>query len=225
MIPIWNQEIFIRPFFKQLSSLDKVVALIATKPLLQYSDQHGYSDTPDNSEKILREEFPKVELYPSTHEGMFGCGLYNEGLKYVQDCDIVLRLDPDMLFTTKDWITFIDFIRNTDHDCYRMDFAKCSVNYYMTWDFDHGLKDAKEHDPLGVSPKKPYTGVLDYEAEREIEIKWDDWTCHHFRGWNKPKSVGKDWVKSEYAKEAFEKYSDNGRWYSAPQEIQDLWKK
>ena len=227
--PLWNQELFIKPHFEMLKSLDKNLVLIQPQPLPSYKNEHGYSTKKDLSEDILRKYFPNVDIVPSYYppEMDFGSGLYNEGLVQMQDFDIVLRLDPDMLFTKKDWDSFIDFIRNTDYDCYRMDFAKDSINYYMTGDFEHGLKDAQEFDALAVNPNTLFTGVLDYAAKNPIIFKQDGWMCHHFRGWNKPKSTPNDWdtrIEPAY----LEQYGNKGEWFKCDPEVRanmEVWLK
>ena len=155
-------------------------------------------------------------MYPPELD--FGAGLYNEGLRLMQDCDIVLRLDPDMLWTKKDWEAFINLIRTTDFDCYRMDFEKNSINYYMTGDFEHGLKDAKEFDALAVDPKKLFTGILDYPSVNHTLINLPDWMCHHFRGWNKPKSTPSDW-HTRIEKAYVDEFGDKGGWFQCDPEV------
>lgn len=222
--PLWNQETFIKPHFDMLSSLDRNLVLLQPAPLPSYHNEHGYAIKKDLSEDILRSQFPNVEIVTSYYppELDFGAGLYNEGLVQMRDCDIVLRLDPDMLFTEKDWKDFIDYIRNTDYDYYRMDFSKDSINYYMTWDYDHGMKDAKEFDALAVNPNILFTGILDYPSENGVIMDINpDWMCHHFRGWQKPKSVPSYWaeaVPEHWVKE-------NGGWLSCPTEIKDKMEK
>lgn len=219
--PLWNQELFIGPHFEMLKDLDRNLVLMQEKPLPSYHNEHGYSVKADMSEPLLKQLFPNVEIVKAMYppELDFACGLYNEGLAQMQDMDIVLRLDPDMLWTKKDWKAFIDLIRNTDFDCYRMDFAKDSINYYQTGRYDHGLKDAQEFDALGVDPKKFFTGILDYPSAGHI-IKIPDWMCHHFRGWNKPKSTPPDWhTKIEPA--YLEQFGNKGGWFECPDEIKD----
>lgn len=219
--PIWNQELFIKPHFDLLTQLDRNIVLMQPGPLPQYKNEHGYSMKKDMSEVLLEMYFPNVEIkpgfYPTTQD--FAAGLYNEGLDLLKDFDIVLRLDPDMLWTKKDWNAFIDLIRNTDYDCYKMDFANDSINYYMTGDFDHGLKDAQEFDPLAVDPGKQFTNVLDYPAAKPTVIKIPGWTCHHFRGWQKPKSTPPDWAEKRVSKDYVEKYGNKGKWFECPEEI------
>lgn len=217
--PVWNQELFIKPHFEMLSKLDKNVVLLAKQPLPDYRDQHGYDTRPDLSEHILRTQFPNVKIYESTYNGPFGCELYNEGLKYVQDCDIVLRLDVDMLFTDKMWKWFIDYIRFSTYDSYRVDFNKNTINYYITGDYSHGLKDAQEFDVLGFNPKIPFEPVLNYPMENchVFEKPADEIIFHHFRGWNKPKSVPKDWYKTKVAKQAWKE--SGKKWHTLPAEL------
>ena len=225
--PIWNQELFIKPHFEMLSQLDRNIVLMQPGPLPQYANEHGYSRRPDLSRSILEMYFPKVEIYdgnfPTTID--FAAELYNEGLSYMDDCDIVLRLDPDMLWTKKDWNAFVDLLRTTDFDCYRMDFAKDSINYYMTGDFDHGLKDAQEMDPLAVDPRNQFTGVLDYTGNKETVIKIPGWTCHHFRGWQKPKSTPPDWYRTKLPDGWVQQYGNNGEWFKCDPEIKNTMEK
>lgn len=218
--PLWNQELFIKPHFNMLKDLDRNLVLVHDRPLPSYKNEHGYSTRKDLSEQILREQFPHVELVDALYppELDFMAGLYNEGLRLMQDCDIVLRLDPDMLWNEKDWKAFVNLLRTTNNDCYRMDFANDSINYYMTGDFDHGLKDAQETDPLAVDPHRMFTGVLDYRGTNEAIIKLPGWMCHHFRGWNKPKSTPATWhqtVEEVYVK----KFGNDGGWFKCDPEV------
>lgn len=222
--PLWNQQIFVGPHFELLQELDYNLVLLQNGVLPSYRDNHGYSMEPDKSEKILRTYFPKVEIVQSKYDSSqdFKCELYNEGLRQTQDYDIVLRLDPDMIWTKKDFREMIDFMRNTDFDCYRMNFSKDSINYYITWDYEHGLKDAAEFDALGVSPKKMFSGIVDYPADNGTIMSFNDgWMCHHFRGWNKPKSTPKWWYIQPNAQEALRLYGDKGKWFSCPLKIRE----
>ena len=222
--PLWNQQTFIGPHFGLLKKLDHNLVLLQNGVLPSYRDNHGYSNDPDRSEEILQKYFPNVEIKKSKYDATkdFKCELYNEGLEMLQDYDIVLRLDPDMLWTEKDFDIMINFMRTTDFDCYRMNFHKDSINYYMTWDYEHGLKDAAEFDALGVNPKKMFTGIVDYPEENNTIMNFGDgWMCHHFRGWNKPKSTPKWWFIQQNAKDALEQFGDNGKWYICPEGIKE----
>lgn len=233
IVPIWNQQLFIKPHFTMLSKLDKIVVLMQKRPLPNYHKEHGYSTKSDYSEYLIRKFFPQVEIHESTYpEGKeFGADLYNEGLKYVQDCDIVFRLDPDMFFEDEVWDNFIWFVRNSSFDCYRFNFAKYSVNYYKTWEYSFGLKDAKEFDPLAFNPKYPLAtphGSFEYPHGNEVVIKYPDIQMTHFRGWNKKKSVPSDWQYSDYARTALALYGNNGEWFQCPESIKkrlESWRK
>jgi hypothetical protein len=226
--PIWNQEMFLGPHFDMLSSLDRNVVVMQKGPLPNY-DRHGIGDKPDFSEQILRKLFPKVEIFQAEYDPVndFGCELYNECLRKVQDCDIVFRLDPDMFFLEKDWKALLKLIDSTDFDSYRMDFRNDSVNYYMSWDYEHGIKDAQEYDPLAVNPHIMFTNVLDYPEENHTIIKIPGWVCHHMRGWNKPKSTPDGWHLWPEHKDLPLDFGDEmGMWIKAPREIKDkleLW--
>jgi hypothetical protein len=225
--PIWNQQLWIGPHFEMLSQLDKNVVVMHKRPLPNYEKEHGYSVEPDRSEQLIRTFFPKVEIYYSDYpEGKeFGADIYNECLQYVQDCDIVFRLDPDMFFEDKVWKDLLNYIQTTQFDCYRMDFAKDSINYYMTGDFEHGLKDAQEFDMLAFNPKYSLSsphGTLEYSHGNDVIINFPGFFCHHFRGWNKPKSTpNPQWKNSEYARTALALYGNDGEWFSCPESVRE----
>lgn len=227
--PLWNQEMFIKPHFEMLMrGVDRLIVLMQSGPLPSYKNEHGYSSKPDHSRFILEEYFPQIEVYDSEYpiQMDFRAELYNEGLSMMDDCNIVFRLDPDMLFTDSDFDKFISFIQENDAEAYQMDFRSDSINYYMTGDFDHGLMDAQEDDALAVSPIHRFSGILDYPGNKRV-IDIDGWLCHHFRGWNKPKSTPPTWadkiVQREYVQEYWDK--ENKDWYKAPKEIKDKMQK
>jgi hypothetical protein len=220
---IWNQEMFLGPHFDMLKDLDKNVVFMQPGPLPNYN-KHGIGDTPDLSEEIIRKKYPYVEVYKSSYNPRldFACGIYNECLSKVMDCDVVFRLDPDMFFLEKDWKALLDLIDSTDFDCYRMDFHNNSINYYMSWDYDHGLKDAREFDPLATNPKHKFQNVLDYPNDNYTIIDIPGWMCHHMRGWNKPKSCPPNWyLKPEYRDLPFDFGDSDGNWFSVPTEIRN----
>lgn len=234
--PIFAQEMWIKPHFEMLSKLEKNIVLLHDKPFPNYHKEHGYSVDPDRSEYFLRKYFPNVEIHKVTiPEGKeFGAWVYNECLQYVQDMDIVFRLDPDMFFENQVWKDFLSYIQNTSYDAYRMDFANDSINYYMTGDFNHGLKDAQEFDPLAINPHyelatpivlqggKRLASQFQYPHGNDTIIKFPGFFCHHFRGWNKPKSTpNPEWKHSDYARTALQIYGDNGDWYSCPESIRE----
>jgi len=229
--PLWNQQLFIKPHLDMvLPHVNRCVVLMQPGPLPSYHREHGYSIKKDKTEEIIRRYFPEVEIVESTHPNTeeFGAELYNEGLELMQECDIVTRFDPDMFWTPKAMGDFFDYIRSTEFDCYKMDFHNDSVNYSITKDYEHGLKDAQEYDPLAVDPRTRFSGLLDYASKNPCIYKREEWLCHHFRGWNKPKSTPVDWYESQPI-EYTELYGDprtyNG-WYHTPpwlREVMDEW--
>ena len=221
--PIWNQEMFIGPHFDMLTQLDRNVVFMQSGPLPNY-DRHGIGDKPDFSEEILRKKYPKVEIFKAKYDPLkdFGCELYNECLKEIHDCDIVFRLDPDMYFLEEDWKKLLDYINSSDFDCYRMDFHNDSINYYMSWDYEHGLKDAQEFDPLAVNPKIEFQNVLDYPDDNYTIIRIPGWTCYHLRGWNKPKSTPAGWHhRAENINLPIDFGDELGMWFKVPMEIKN----
>lgn len=222
--PLWNQELFLGPHFRMLSELDKHVAMFQPGPLGQYQEEHGIGEEPDRTFSLVRKLFPEVEIKYSKGHKEFSHRLYNEILPHVQDMDIVFRLDVDMLFTDKDWSQLLQYIRSTNFDVYRVNFTTNSPNYYITGDYDHGVMDALEEDPIAFNPKSPliWSGRLDYPSDHQVTIEpdlyggWGRWRMHHFRGWNKPKSTPEGWEKD---KEDWVK--QYGGWVSCPKEIRD----
>jgi hypothetical protein len=211
---------FLKPHFEMLSKLDRNVVILQNHALGNYL-QHGIGGEPDRSQKILKEYFPNVEVYRTKRDiTEFSAELYNEGLEMMQDCDLVLRLDPDMFFLEKDFDDLLNVLQNVDSNCFRMDFRKDSINYYMTWDYEHGLKDSKEMDPLVVNPKYFFTSILDYPDPNQVNISLPDWVCHHLRGWNKPLSVPNNWIQTENSRKALES-TDDKKWHTVPDEIRE----
>jgi len=239
LTPIWNQEMWIVPHFDMLEPLDKKVVLLQKQPLPNYHKEHGYSLKKDLSEHLLKVHFPDVEIYPSRFpEGLeFQADLYNDGLEYVEDMDIVFRLDPDMFFTDEVWKTLLEYIKTSNHDCYHMLFDRDSINYYMTGDFEHGLKDARELDVLAWNPQRALTKREWQDANNpgvtlhsDLTCPWDThhfiqfpgFLCHHFRGWNKPRSTpNPGWALRPETFELLEKYGNGGQFYKTPLEIKN----
>lgn len=236
--PIWNQQRFIRPHFDFISRLDKNLVLLGNEPWNLYKQEHGYPEQADNSEALIRKHFPKTQFHRASFRQGWLADLYNEGLELMQDCDLVLRLDCDMMFLEHDWEMFLYFLQETDFPVYKMNFSKNSINYYITERYDRGLMDAKEFDILAIDPKLRFDvkfimqtpeGIKEmtreeekivpkewgrnwidlHSPERSYTIEWDGWMCHHFRGWNKPLSVTADWDKSEDAQKRLEEYGNN----------------
>lgn len=227
----WNGEKFIYPFMKMITSygVDKVVMIQGSKPWSDYEAEYGLSSEPDNSERIIREQFPEVEIYPACLDE-FGGHLYNQGLRYFEGFDLVLRLDYDMFLTQEDWKKFIDILRadDFDYDNVRLDFARNTINYY--YDFDHGSMNAREFDPIAISPKHEFSGILDYPDDNMLILsKYDghDFMIHHFRGW---KGFGMElpWIQgvvpNHHGVYSFEllNHTPNHEWIKCPEEIRKM---
>lgn len=187
LIPVWNQEKFISQHIRMLRGVDKIVVLLEQEPLGAYQREHNYGLEKDETEEIVK-SLPNVEWHIGNYRGEFSCGLFNEGLEYVKDCDMVIKLDPDCFFTDSDWDRLINHIHENNHDCYKINCQTNSINYYITNRFDFGVRDGMEPAEVYIfNPKKPLTGITAYDAENPclIDESWGDFTMHHFKGWKK----------------------------------------
>lgn len=190
----WNAEQFIKSNLEMLSGLDCNVVFMQKGPWPDYIKQHGVSIKPDRTREIIKKYFPKVEVYESRTdpaEGSRGDDLNQMLEKLRGRVDYAVRLDTDMFFTKSDFDRLISFVKNNSYDCYRLDFASCSVNYNGIGNFDHGLMDAVEVDPIVVNVQGEFGWLKDHyyppsKKEMDYLIHWEGFMCHHFRGW-KPK--------------------------------------
>lgn len=198
--PIWNAELFIKPHFEMLSKLDKNIVFYNPKPWQEYGDQH-YDKSPDKSIDMIRQLFPNVEIIETDKSGY--PELIPSAMDILKDYDLIFRLDVDMLITSENWDRLIYYLKTTGIYNYWLDWSTKTINYYGDW--EHGFKDALEKDVIVLSDKE----------KKEIDLQ--NFVIHHFRGWNKPKSIKKDW--KDTMKDYFNKYSE---WYSVPQEIRDM---
>lgn len=200
----WNQEPFIKAHLDMLTKhVDKTVVVLEQVPLGQYAKEH-YGYVKDKSEEIVK-NYPGVEWYEDTFVGEFGSDFLNSGLKYVQDCDIILRLDSDMLMTEENLSRLIKFIRETDYDCYRLDWAPYIINYYVTGRFDLGVFDSlEEYQPMAINPKHTLSDAVTYPDTNSYKIEWEDFYIHHLRGWRNCFPEG--WEKTKPAKDLIKEY-------------------
>lgn len=203
--PIWNAELFVKPHFTMLSELEKNIVLYNPTPWPVYRD-YSYESTPDNSIEMIQSMFPHVEIIETDKFGY--PELVSLAKELLGDFDIITRLDVDMLLTKHDWMMALDYMRNHPFTSYFTKWSAHTINYYADW--DHGLKDAEEQDHIFLPVHNPAI---------EYEIDWDGWMIHHFRGWNKPKSVGKGFFDQQNIRLAYERHP---QWFSAPQEIRDM---
>jgi hypothetical protein len=203
--PIWNAEVFIKPHFTMLSELEKNIVFYNPTPWPVYRD-YSYESKPDNSIDMIRSMFPHVEIIETDKMGY--PELVPLAKEILNDFDIITRLDVDMLMTRHDWTMAINFMRSHSFTSYFTKWSNHTINYYADW--DHGLKDAEEQDHIFLPT---------YEPAIEYEIDWDGWMIHHFRGWNKPKSVGKGFFDQANIRFAYERHP---QWFSVPKEIRAM---
>lgn len=224
----WNMEQWLVPHIEMLSSqVDKIIYIQPTRPFEPYRREHGYSLKPDNSEDIIRRNYPEIEIYHYEPEDedpawMFS-NAWNFGLEKLQAFDLITKFDVDQFFTKDDFKQLIDYVKSANYPCYALDWATQSINYYK--DLDHGLKDQLETDPLIISPDYKFGALLEYPARKHIVDL--DITMHHLRQF-------KNWVTSEwlsgdipsphgvYSTDLLRQYGNNGTWYIAPAEIKTL---
>jgi len=215
--PLHSADIFIKAHFNMLSGVEKRVALIGTRPWPNYAQEHGITEGA-KPEKILKKHFPDVEIkYTDSviDSGNDMADFYNQFLDIAKEFDYVTRFDTDMLFTKSDWMKMIAFVKTHDYDFYRMNFAKNSINYY--YDFEHGLKDGLEADVMIIKTNNRFSPILKPTGRNGCLLSWDGWMCHHFRGWNKPKSTGDINKPNKYLQDI--KTKD---WIKCPQEIREM---
>lgn len=227
----WNMERFLRPhldmLLEQIPSQDILFAQ-QDGPWEPYAREHGYSRIPDNSEQIVLDEYPGIKVVhvssDSSDPAYMIAHSMNQALEYMRDYDIVFRLDPDMFFTPGDWKKFVDYIRETSYSCYCLDWSTNSVDYYR--DFDHGVIDQVETDPLAANPEYNYGRLLGYPGRKHILD--EGIILHHLRNWKD--SVDEDFIEGRkpnangYAGELVKKYGKDGKWIRAPREIRERFK-
>lgn len=211
-------SLFLLPHLKMLENLvDKRIVIYGRQMWPPYLAEHGKM-AGDNTRELL-EEAKKMgcqveETDIIQHDGQSFADLYNFGIFLSQDCDYSMRLDVDMYLTQEDQAKLKAQLQQ-NVDVINLNHTTNSINYYV--DFDHGLRDAKEHESLAISTKNKYLSYLKPEkTDRQADVH--DITVHHFRGWNKPKSTTKTFFESEYALKQLETQT----WLSCPQEIREM---
>ena len=207
-----NCEKFILPHLNMLQGVDKRKVLFLERPFKPYV--HAYPEQPDRAIDLVK-TFSDIEI-ESTDIDSYSAEVYNKVLDMGKDYDIVLFLHADILTTQDEFKKLTHYIRNTDFDCYRMDFTKCVMNYYR--DFEHGIRDCLDHDPIAVSPKGKMHNILTYkigETEgKTTEINFMNF--HHFTGF---KTVPYEWIETQVGEDMQRKY---GAWISCPIEVRKL---
>lgn len=213
---IYKCDIFVKPCFDRLMNLDRNIVIYSDIPNPEYAKEHGNDQLQDDTIALIKKNYPKVEFYKANWPNNLGF-MWNQGLDILgNEYDYAILFDPDMHFTKADYDKIIATVRNNSFESYTINFQNNSINYYM--DFDHGLRDSGEGDmDYIITTKRRFNDNLQvFGSKHRLNV-----TMHHFRGWNKPKSVHKDWESTEYAKRAFGAHSDHGSWFKCPQEIRD----
>jgi GT2 family glycosyltransferase len=146
---VYNDERFIRPHFKMISCLDEKIVLYSKKPFKDYFANGLVKPEPDNSIEILRKEFPYVHLIE--HNFDFFCGdLFNLGMEKARElgCDVIIKLDPDMLMEKESWNSLINQISEEDWDTLLLDYQNNTIAY--KGDLEHGHQ--ANIFPVGLDP-------------------------------------------------------------------------
>ena len=227
----WNMERFLVPHIEMLKpNVDKIIFIQCNRPFAPYRIEHNYSTTPDNSENIVREKYPEIEVFnyepEDTDTSMMFANAWNFGMSKLQDYDLVTKFDVDQFFTQEDLKLFIDTTKKYAYKNYGLNWKWQSVNYY--YDLDHGLINQLERDPLIIDPKYTFGPLLSYPHQLKLIDK--PIMMHHLR--NFKEWVTEDWINfngvnpyGEYAKDLVARYTPNNEWIKAPQEIKDLFER
>jgi len=225
----WNCEKFIVPHIKMIKPyVDKIIVVQATRAWRNYKAEHNLSDTPDNSEQIIRERYPEIEIYYYEPEDadltMFHSNSLNFGMSKLEEFDLVLKWDFDQLFTKKDLDTIFNVLHNSNYKQYSLDWARHSVNYHLIGSFEYGLRDETETDPFAIDPKYKFGPLLAYPFTKKIID--EDVTQHHFRNWKS--WVTQDWIdgkvkcyQGRWAKDRVKQFTPNNEWIKCPEEIKE----
>jgi hypothetical protein len=227
----WNMERFLVPHIEMLKPhTDKIIFIQCTRPFEPYRIEHNYSTTPDNSEEIVRKRYPEIEIFHYEPEDqdpakMFS-NAWNFGMSKLENYDLVTKFDVDQFFTQEDLKTMFSAMQSSSYKNYGLNWARQSTNYH--YDFDHGIRNEVEKDPLIIDPKYKFGPLLWYPFD--IKIFDEDIMMHHLRSFKE--WVTKDWIDfktpsvyGDYAKDFVAKYTPNNEWIKAPEEIKDLFKR
>lgn len=197
IIPVFSNKDYIRPFIRQVAPfVDKVIFLSHKLAWPDYVVEHGCPPVTDGTYDIIREEMKKysnIEMHDidESVEPSFQRtpGLWNAGLKFVQDCDLVMKLDADYFFTAEDWNRIMQFLRTSEYDTYFLSFLPDTVtNYYVTGSFEYGVDDSDGFQILAFDPHQALSHENVHPGKRQchLEAELPGIHLHHLRGW-KPK--------------------------------------
>ncbi len=207
--PVYNSP-FLKPFLKQISVFDENIILLGEQPFEDYLKAGFVSEDKGNTEEILA-EFPKLHIYK--HNIKFYSGeLFNLGLDIAKslNCEVVVKIDPDMFLTKEHLDILLDRARNLSEDAVLLDMASYTTVYEK--DFDHGVTQSLWH--VGGEPFVIKTSARFIEDGTNISIEGAEafnWPIHihHFSGFKRN-------IISEV-----EKLPNFPGWKPCPQEIRD----
>lgn len=212
--PIYNCENFLRPFFKQLSVFDENIVLLGNEPFADHVAAGFVSKERDNSEIILRTEFPRVKIYNHDFKYYDG-GLFNFAIDKAKElnCDVIIKLDPDMFFEKKSLDILLDKVKTTSYSTLLLDMRYKTMVYEE--DLDHGVPQSLwnvGNEPFIVKTNEKFIvdGTNIKTTGDQSLIDWDGFVIHHLSGF-KRHDVSK-----------IEKMSEFPGWKSAPLEIKQL---
>jgi hypothetical protein len=227
----WNMEKFLVPHIEMIKPhVDKIIFIQCTRPFKPYKNEHNYSIIPDNSEKIVRKKYPEIEVFnyepEDTNYSLMFSNAWNFGMSKLQDFDLVTKFDSDQFFTQSDLKKLFNYINNNYYGNYGFNWKNISINYHM--DFNHGVRNEVEIDPMIIDPNHSFGPQLSYP--HPIHIINLPITMHHVRSWKE--WVTQDWIDFKepsrygvYAKDLVEQYTPNNEWIKAPEEIKDYFRK
>lgn len=224
-------ERFLVPHIEMLKPhVDKIIFIQCTRPFEPYRIEHNYSSEPDNSEKIVREKYPDIEVFNYRPEdkdpAMMFSNAWNFGMSKLEDYDLVTKFDVDQFFTQEDLTKLFNELNTTDYHNYGLDWKYQSINYHQ--DFEHGVSNEVEKDPLIINPKFKFGPLLSYPFP--IHIIESNVKMHHFRSFKE--WVTPEWINFEvpsrygvYAKDLVAKHTPYNKWLVVPDEIKELFKR
>lgn len=174
----YNRDQYIGPYLEQLldHNIEPIVTL-SDAPWTHGGNQESLEH--DKTEKILNELFPQVKVLKGTfshHRDSF-----NRGIEKLQHCDRIIVNDCDYFMTDDVYKRMFEFINNSDHNVFSINFETMIQEYYFDWRY------GKPAIPGGVPPIMAITKGVKMEnmieASSDDVIVWNEpqYKVHHFR--------------------------------------------
>jgi len=191
---IFECEVFVKPHFKMISSLDENIVLVGRKPFKEYFEAGFVSDKPDKSEELIKKLYPKAHII--YHDMDFFCGdLLNLGVDKAKElgCDVAIKLDIDMLMTKESWDYFINRIKTEDFEVFSLDYANKTM-VCKGGDFEHMVEC--NIFPIGIDPlvlnlhkarfiqrHNEDRAIMTNAYQATIDNLWNPFMVYHFTQW------------------------------------------